>query len=491
MNETISYKWKPIEDYEVPRESLARPELANLAEIWAEQQDALTESEGLLTFNERLRREWSIETGLLERVYTFDRGVTRLLIERGLDAALIPNGRGQQDPERVVAIIRDHEAVIEGLFAFVKGDRGLSKSYINELHAQLTRNQEFTTAVDQFGRAVELPLVRGKYKQQPNNPTRPDGRIHEYCPPEHVEAEMDRLLALHETHEGISPEVEAAWLHHRFTQIHPFQDGNGRVARCLATLLLIKAGWFPLVIRDTQAERARYFDALLAADHGSLGDLIAVFAASEKRAFVQALGISGQVLRLTRAEQIVGATRDLLAERERARRREWEKAKATAGALQAIANDRFYDIAHALTNETSRYFGHPQFFVQSEPAGGDRSYYFRWQIIETAKQLDYYANTTEYRAWVRLVLRTDTQAELLVSFHGTGYEFRGILAASACFFRRETTEEGEREIADVTPLTSEIFQINYREETDAAAERFRDWLEDVLVKGLEMWRAGL
>ena len=43
------------------------------------------------------------------------------------------------------------------------------------------------------------------------------------------------------------PEVEAAWLHHRFGQIHPFQDGNGRVARALATMIFLRAGFVPLV----------------------------------------------------------------------------------------------------------------------------------------------------------------------------------------------------------------------------------------------------
>jgi hypothetical protein len=83
------------------------------------------------------------------------------------------------------------------------------------------------------------------------------------------------------------------------------------------------------------------------------------------------------------------------------------------------------------------------------------------------------------------------QAEILISFHGIGHEFRGLLAVSASFFRREATEEREREVADVTPLTSEIFQINYREESEAASDRFRYWLEEVLVKGLELWRVGL
>jgi Fic family protein len=491
MATNASYKWDFIRDYEIPPDALAKPELLSLAEVWAEQRQVLEESEGLQTFNERLHREWAIETGLLERIYTLDRGVTQMLIERGIDAALIPDGGGAQDPNRVVAIIRDHEAAIEGLFSFVRGERKLTPSYIKELHAQLTRNQPSVTAIDSLGNVIEVDLVRGDFKRQPNNPRRPDGGLHEYCPPEQVAGEIERLIQQHESHQGVSPEVEAAWLHHRFTQIHPFQDGNGRVARCLATLVFLRAGWFPLVIRDIRQERARYLDALEEADHGELSALVGVFAAAQKRAFVQALGISGQVLRLTRAEQIIAATRDLLIERERSKRAEWERAKVVAQVIQRQGRDRLEEIARGLSSATRGYLDDARFFVDSESNGGQRSHYFRWQIIETAKQLDYYANTAEYRAWLRLVLRTETQAEILVSFHGTGFEYRGILAVSACFFRREVTEEGEREVQDVTPLSSEIFQINYRERENDASARFRDWLEDVLVKGLELWRAGL
>lgn len=487
----ISYKWKFIEDYELPPRTYAKPELTHLADVWKEQRQALANSEGLQKFLEQLRREWAIETGLLERIYTLDRGVTQILIERGIDAAFIPDQAGAQDPKRVAAIIRDHEEAIEGLFSFVRRDRVLSTSYVKDLHAQLTRNQETTEAVDSLGRLTSVPLLRGAYKTLPNNPSRADGSIHEYCPPEHVAAEMDRMIELFSTHAETAPEVEAAWLHHRFTQIHPFQDGNGRAARCLATLVFLKAGWFPLVIRDTKEERLRYLDALEAADHGDLEPLVAVFAAAQKRALVQALGISGQVLRLTKAEQIVNATRELLLKREQTRRAEWNKAKTTARRLQEIATLRFREVAQNLHGQTSGFFKFSSFRADEDPEGGARGHYFRWQIIETAKQLGYFVNTAEYRAWSRLMMRTDSQAELLVSFHATGHQFRGILAASACFFRREETEASDREIADVTPLSTEIFQINYQENPGDAETRFRDWLEQVLVKGLEIWRAGL
>jgi hypothetical protein len=95
-------------------------------------------------------------------------------------------------------------------------------------------------------------------------------------------------------------------------------------------------------------------------------------------------------------------------------------------------------------------------------------------MIEAATRLgSYYANTAEYRAWTRLVLRTDTQSEILVSFHGAGREYRGLLAVSVCFFGREVTEDGERQVAGLTPVCEEIFQVNYREERSVAESRFR------------------
>ncbi len=97
-------------------------------------------------------------------------------------------------------------------------------------------------AIDQFGRAFETALLHGDWKRQPNNPRRLDDSTHDYCPPEHVASEMDRLIEMHGRHceSNVPPEVQAAWLHHGFTQIHPFQDGNGRVARTLASLIYLR-----------------------------------------------------------------------------------------------------------------------------------------------------------------------------------------------------------------------------------------------------------
>ena len=104
---------------------------------------------------------------------------------------------------------------------------------------------------------------------------------------------MERLVGLHASHEGLGvpPEIEAAWLHHRFTQIHPFQDGNGRVARALASLVFLRAGWFPLVIVGSGEDRNAYIRALEAADAGDLAPVVELFASVQRREFRKALSI--------------------------------------------------------------------------------------------------------------------------------------------------------------------------------------------------------
>ena len=59
---------------------------------------------------------------------------------------------------------------------------------------------------------------------------------------------------------------------------------------------------------------------------------------------------------------------------------------------------------------------------------------------------------------------------------------------SASWFQRVETEDGEREIGPVTPVTDSVFRINYKETLEEAAARFSDWLEDAIVRGLKLWQ---
>lgn len=490
--ESASYKWEPLEDLPADWPDLTSTELRALSDIWAEQKDLLTGSEALRQFNERLQRQWAIETGVIERIYSLDRGITQLLIERGIDASLIPHEMTDKDPQLVAEIIRDQESAVDWLFDVVRGDRELSLSFLKELHALMTRNQASATGRDQFGREVQIPLVRGDWKRLPNNPTRADGSVHEYCPPEQVVPQMEHLVALQREHDhrDVPPEVEAAWLHHRFSQVHPFQDGNGRIGRALASLVFVRAGWFPLVV--TRDDRERYIDALEAADHSDLGPLVSLFASLERKAFVNALGIAREVLQEgERVDQLIASVRDMFATRDEALRREWEQAKLIADRALMFARDRLQVVADKLTSEIGGFSPGFRFFVVPEPNGGERRNWYFWQTIEAARKLDYFANTRDYSAWIRLSLSTDMQADILLTFTAIGREYRGLIGATLLFFRRAEIEAADRHVVDVSTASDELFQINYKEDEDSVLHRLGHWLDRGMVRALETWRQGL
>ncbi len=477
--------WRPICDYEVDPGRLRQDELAALANVWREERERLDDSDALPRFNEELRREWAIETGLIERVYAFDRGVTEVLIERGIDAALIPHGAGAS-PEVVASMIRDHESAIEHVFSFVRSERPLSTSYVKELHALLTQNQETAEGRDQFGKRVQIPLLRGAWKLRPNNPAGRNGLVHEYCPPEQVASEMDRLVELHLGHADVAPEVEAAWLHHRFTQIHPFHDGNGRVARTLATLVLVKAHRFPLVVRN--ADKGDYLDALEDADRGDLAPLVTFFSGIQRREFVRALGLSRHAGRSVRAEDLIRSTRRELVRRSDALLAEWNTAKDRAEDLRSVGEARLNTVKASLEAEIGSLLAHVQVIVDGASDHSQRSHYFRQQIVTAAKSLEYFANLESHRAWIRLVIQNANQSQILFAFHGIGHDFRGVLACSAVFFQRVQTDPHDRETGPATTLTRSVFQINYQEPPASIEARFRTWFEECLVAGLDQWR---
>ena len=484
----FAHRWSPIADLPAGHEELARNDLQALRPVWLEQKAELEASDPVKEFNKRLLRRWAVETGLIERLYTLDRGITELLVERGLDASLISHRSTNGDPEHVIQVIRDQHDAVTGLFDFVASSRELGTSYVKELHAVLTANQRNVDAKDSMGRQVKVPLRRGTYKEGPNSPREIDGRVHEYCPPEQVASEMDRLIEMHRRHEAddVAPEVQAAWLHHRFTQIHPFQDGNGRVARALATLVLLKAEWFPLVITDHQ--RDVYIDALKAADGGDLRPLVRLFAQVEKKAFVDALGAAAQARQdASSKDALIAAMRDTFERRRTELASEWDRAKELAEPLQDIAANKLNELAKQLESALgpSAPPGRPfKFFADRNRAGDEKSHWFRYQVVEAAKALGYFAGMSSYHAWARLVIETEARFEILLSLHGLGQEYRGVLVGSVYIYEKDLEGDYVYPASNIVPLTEESFQVNYKEEEEAVADRFAEWFDQAVIEGL-------
>lgn len=461
--------WEPITDLPPDWQSLTDGELVPLLQFWNDQRADLEQSGALANFSQRLAREWSIETGQIEGVYDIDRGVTETLIERGIRSDLIPTEPNQKPPELIAAIIQDHYDVLEGLFQFVRGERGLTKGYIHELHASLLRHQETTVVMDQFGKLFEARLLKGRYKERPNNPKRRDGAIHQYCPPEQIDSEMERLLQMHAEHirTGVPVEIQAAWLHHRFTQIHPYQDGNGRVARVLASLVLIKADWFPMVVnRD---DRSRYIESLEVADEGNLRSLVPFLVDVQKRTLFQAIQAAADVRDVhTVEEAIASAKRVLTVPTKSSDPSVWLRAKTTTDLLMEIANRRLSEIVATLTREISQV--RPEFKFEQHTNRFDRTPYLTEQ-------------QTRYRAAQEIIFESDAGlAWLEIEAEGIGSKFRGLIGIVAIF----TPTSGNPQRASKEP-----FQVNYAESYESAERRFRPWLEASVTNALTLWRKSL
>jgi len=91
--------------------------------------------------------------------------------------------------------------------------------------------------------------IRTGYKKFPNLIL---GKKIKTTPPERVKNEMSKLIKWYnENKDKLHPIKLSSIFHGRFEQIHPFEDGNGRVGRFLINIILVNNKYPPLIIRKS------------------------------------------------------------------------------------------------------------------------------------------------------------------------------------------------------------------------------------------------
>ncbi len=292
---------------------------------------------------------------------------------------------------------------------------------------------------------------------------------------------MDRLIAMHHAHSKtepiVDPLVEAAFLHHRFTQIHPFQDGNGRVARCLANIALLRAELQPLVL--TRDDRSNYIAALEAADEGNLKPLVTLFANVEKRAFLRALGLSTRVIDQAAGgiSSVFQATAAKLRERDEAASRDrLQRELEMTEKLVAKAKTRLEGVSNQF-NTAFTDTGFSAFIQQNKESN---QYYFRSQIIDCAKRLDYFANLNEIKRWVRLTIKNGFKTDIILSFHKVGHEPTELMSCSMFV--------SEPKAKTIENACEQPFVYTTKMQLEEIQGQFEKWLEQGLMVAIEIWR---
>jgi len=300
---------------------------------------------------------------------------------------------------------------------------------------------------------------------------------------------MERLIKIHETHEkwDVPPYVEAAWLHHAFTLVHPFTDGNGRVARCLATLVFLKHDWFPLVV--TRSDRDEYITSLRQADKGDLRRLINLFITLQGRAIREAFSLSEELAyEHVAISNILDAVKGRFSRLRQERETQKKQVLVIADTLQTQVAERLKQVAEEVTAAiVSEGIGFKSYSTNATRNAYNAGYNYI-QTVGCAKALGYFANLEVYQAWADLTILTGTRTEILFAFHGMGKGSTGVIACSAMYYTKQASESGEAMISEVVPLSDEPFTLTYQEEPTQVEKRFRQWVNDRIILGLDYWR---
>ena len=449
-------------------------------------------------FLERLQRSWAIETGIIEGLYELDRGVTQTLVEHGILANLIERSSTDKDPQQLVRILRDHQQTAEFVYESIRRSATFSRQFVRELHLILTQNQPNFKAVDQFGTVFETLLDRGNFKKLPNNPTTSQGSIHEYCPPIFVDDEIENLVYWYREYEQPTneyhPFLVGAWLHHRFAQIHPFQDGNGRVARAMLIWHLVKCEYLPVVI--SRDDRTRYLDALEAADAGDISLFVDLLVQIEKRTILEALGEPEPIEDSRLVAQVVDHIVDQIMRQNLRRETQMRSVGDVARALQERAADHLVGEANQIVQRLNEA---GMSIVRSIDSGGpeDREHWYQAQVVETARLAKHWVNLKESRFFVKLALNPEAQSRsprlvFVISLHHIGQQLTGIMAGTA-FAEIEYYVEGEQLRSEeftgprFRNCAIDPFTFTWNDDVEAITARFNRWTEECLSVALRYW----
>lgn len=143
----------------------------------------------------------------------------------------------------------------------------LTQNFIRTLHKTLLREDYTVYRNLPGGMQTSYTIHAGQYKTRPNSVIMRYGDRCDYASPEETPALMTDLVDWYNQAEiegKLSPIDLAILFHYRYIRIHPFEDGNGRIARLMVNYILSRHG-YPMIVVRSRLKQA-YLEALHQAD---------------------------------------------------------------------------------------------------------------------------------------------------------------------------------------------------------------------------------
>lgn len=171
--------------------------------------------------------------------------------------------------------IKGHNEAITFLLGLIKEERDISETDIRALHEMILVEEYETDAITEDGQPTKKKIKLGTYKTTPNSVKTRTGEMHHYASVEETPVLMKELMDWYnenKTNPEIHPLVLASLFHFKFVAIHPFDDGNGRLARILMNLILLRHAYPVVVVKNE--DKQNYYGVLAQADSNQFIPLI-------------------------------------------------------------------------------------------------------------------------------------------------------------------------------------------------------------------------
>jgi len=152
-------------------------------------------------------------------------------------------------------------------------ERPLTEQFIKNLNKTILVRPYWKDAITSDGQNTRREIKVGEYKEYPNSVRLQNGEMFDYANPIDTPIQMQELIEWYRQEEAQThPVILAAMLHYKFVRIHPFDDGNGRIARLLLNYVLLKNELPPVIIKSD--DKVNYLRALNRADVGDIDAFI-------------------------------------------------------------------------------------------------------------------------------------------------------------------------------------------------------------------------
>ena len=213
--------------------------------------------------DKKFRMEWNFNSNHIEG-NTLTYGETELLLIFDLT-------KGNHEL-REYEEMKGHDIALKLIYDLAEDkERQLTEKFIREINEILLVRPFYKEAITPDGQQTRREIKIGAYKSFPNSVLLQNGEIFHYPSPAETPAMMHDLMNWYyeaSLNKNLQPVEVAAELHYKFVCIHPFDDGNGRIARLLMNYHLLKNDCPPVIIKT--ADKKNYLFALREADTGNI-----------------------------------------------------------------------------------------------------------------------------------------------------------------------------------------------------------------------------